>query len=244
AEMDLAMSLSSMGRAARSQANIKLRQPLSEAVAVVPEAQLARLDRVSALVQEELNVKKLRASTDRSLLQSLTVNPLPAMLGRKHGRVYPLVADAVRALSSAEAKAFSQGKPVTVMVDGGPVEVLPDEVELVSVPHDLYSVVDDNGMLVGVHTVISGDLESEGLARDMVRRVQALRKEADFDIDDHIVTYFRGSPEVDEVFEDEAEYIMAETLSDELVRGEAPAGSAVQDYEIDGLSVRLGVVKR
>ena len=244
AEMDLAMSLSSMGRAARSQANVKLRQPLSEAIVVVPEAQLARLDKVSALVREELNVKKLRASTDRSLLQSLTVIPIPTKLGRKHGSVYPKVAAAVRALGSPEAKAFSEGKPVTVLVSGKPVQVLPNEVDLASVPHSEYSVVDDNNMLVGVHTVISGDLESEGLARDIVRRIQALRKEADFDINDHIVTYYNGSLGVEEVFEDEAEYIMAETLSDQLVRGEAPEDSVAQDYDIDGLTVKLGVVKK
>jgi isoleucyl-tRNA synthetase len=244
AEMDLAVSLSSMGRAARSQANIKLRQPLSEAVVVVPEAQLALFDKVRPLVREELNVKELRVSNDRGLLQSMTVNPLPAKLGRKHGRLFPRVAEAVKALGSADVRLLGEGKSVTVIVDGHPVEVLPDEVELVAVSHGDYSVVDEGGLLVGVHTVISGDLESEGLARDLVRRVQALRKEADFDIDDRIVVYYVGSPEVEEVFEDEAEYIMAETLSVELVAGEAPAEAKAQSYDVDGLSVRLGVLRK
>jgi isoleucyl-tRNA synthetase len=243
-EMDLAISLSSMGRAARSQANIKLRQPLSEAVVVVPETRLVLLDKVRPLVREELNVKELRVSTDRGLLQSLTVNPLPAALGRKHGRLFPRVAAAVKGLGSAEAARLGAGEVVTVMVDGSPVEVLPGEVELVRVPLGEYSVVDEGGLLVGVRTVISGDLESEGLARDLVRRVQALRKDADFLIDDRIVVYYEGGPEVVEVFEDEAEYIMAETLSVELVRGEAPKGSMAQNYEIDGVSVRLGVVRK
>jgi isoleucyl-tRNA synthetase len=243
AEMDLAMSLSSMGRAARSQANIKLRQPLSEAVVVVPDAQLARLDKVSELVREELNVKKLKFSTDRGLLQSLTVSPQPSKLGRKHGRLFPKVATAVKALGSVEARALSDGNPVTVIVDGDPIEVLPEEVELVSVPHVEYSVVDEGGLLVGVHTVISGDLEAEGLARDIVRRVQALRKDADFEIDDRIITYYKGSPEVEEVFEDEADYIKAETLSDRLVRGEAPEDTATKEYEIDGLRVILALLK-
>jgi len=91
---------------------------------------------------------------------------------------------------------------------------------------------------------LSGGLESEGLARDVVRRIQALRKEADFEIDDEIVTYYVGDEAVEEVFVEEAGYIMAETLSVELVRGEAPKGAAVKEYEIDGLAVRLGLVKR
>jgi len=243
AEMDLAMTLSSMGRAARSQSGVKLRQPLREAVVVVPAEDLPRLGRVSDLVGEELNVKAVRASSDRGLLQSLTVEPLPAMLGRKHGRLFPGVAEAVRGLGSEAAEALSAGEPVTVLVDGGPVEVLPEEVELVSVPRGGYSVVEDRGLLVGVYTVLTGGLESEGLARDVVRRIQALRKEADFEIDDTIVTYYVGDGAVMEVFVEEAEYIMAETLSVELVRGEAPGGAVVKEYVIDGLAVRLGLVK-
>jgi len=244
AEMDLAMTLSSMGRAARSQSGFKLRQPLGEAVVVVLPKDLPRLDRVRDLVREELNVKTIRASSDRSLLQSLTVEPVPSMLGRKHGRLFPRVAEAVRGLGSEAAEALSAGESVTVLVDGSPVVVLPEEVELVSVPRGDYSVVEDRGQLVGVYTVLSGDLESEGLARDVVRRIQALRKEADFEIDDEIVTYYVGEEAVEEVFVEEAGYIMAETLSVELVRGEAPKGAAIKEYEIDGLAVRLGLVKR
>jgi isoleucyl-tRNA synthetase len=105
-------------------------------------------------------------------------------------------------------------------------------------------VPEDRGLLVGVYTVLSGGSESEGLARDVVRRIQALRKEADFEIDDEIVTYYVGDEVVEEVFVEEAGYIMAETLSVEPVRGEAPEGAAVREYEIDGLAVWLGLVKR
>ncbi|MCW4014714.1 MAG: DUF5915 domain-containing protein, partial [Candidatus Bathyarchaeota archaeon] len=82
------------------------------------------------------------------------------------------------------------------------------------------------------------------LARDIVRRIQALRKEADFDIDDHIIVYYTGDPDAEEVFNDESEYIMAETLTDELHNMEAPEGATAQHYDIDGLEVKLGVVKK
>ena len=108
-------------------------------------------------------------------------------------------------------------------------------------PHEEYSVVEEQDMLVGVYTVISEDLRCEGLARDVVRRIQSLRKDADFEIDDQITTYYTGSPEVELVFE---EYIKVETLSDELVKGEAPDGAVVQEYEIDGLSLKLSLIKK
>jgi isoleucyl-tRNA synthetase len=130
------------------------------------------------------------------------------------------------------------------MVDGKPIEVLSEEVELKTVPLDDYSVIEEQNMLVGVNIVITEALESEGLARDIVRRIQALRKEADFEIDDHIETYYVGSHEVEEVFNDESEYIMTETLSDLLMNGEAPIGATVQSFEIDGLDLKLGLVKK
>ena len=130
------------------------------------------------------------------------------------------------------------------MIEGKPVEVLSEEVEIGSMPKENYSVTEEHDMLVGVYTVITEDLESEGLARDIVRRIQALRKEADFDIDDHIIVYYTGDPDAEEVFNDEGEYIMAETLTDELHNEEPPKGSTTQHYDIDGLEVRLGVVKK
>ena len=129
-------------------------------------------------------------------------------------------------------------------MDSKPVEVLAEEVELKSVPHGDYSVVEEQDMLIGVYTVISEELKAEGLARDIVRRIQSLRKDADFEIDGRITTYYTGSPEVETVFEEESEYIQVETLSDGLIKGDAPDGASVQEFEIDGLSLKLGLVKK
>jgi isoleucyl-tRNA synthetase len=244
AEMDLAMNLSSLGRAARNQENIKLRQPLREAVVVVSEEDLERLDKVSDLVKEELNVKELKVTTNRSLLQSLAAIPIPAKLGRKHGRLFPMVNNAIKNLSSSEARKLLNGKAVTMMVEGKSFRVLPEEVELEYVSLENYSVVEQYNLLVGVNTNISKDLESEGLARDLVRRIQALRKEADFDIDDQIITYYEGDQEIEIVFQEESAYIKEETLSDDLKHKKAPLEAIVQEYEIDGQWVKLGVLKK
>jgi isoleucyl-tRNA synthetase len=243
-EMDMALNLSSAGRAARSQANIKLRQPLTEAVVVAPSDKAARIGNIVDILREELNVKSVRIETDPSTLQSLTVLPVASVLGRKYGRSFPKISEAIKTLDDESIAKLAKGESVTVVVDGTPIEVQREEVELRSVPKDDYSVVEENEMLVGVHTVLTDDLESEGLARDIVRRIQALRKEADFEIDDHIAVYYLGSPEIEAVFNDESEYISAETLSDELVNGKAPKEAKVQDYEIDRLMVKLGLIKK
>jgi isoleucyl-tRNA synthetase len=242
-EMDLAMNLSSLGRSARSQGNIKLRQPLRDAIILVPSTSLESLEKVKHLVREELNVKELKVTTKADYLKRLKANPIPSKLGKKYGKDYPKIQSAIKAMPEDKVKKLRDGASIVLSVDNLKIELFPEEVEISSVPREGYSVAEGYNLIVGVDTVITEELESEGLARDIVRRIQALRKEADFDINDHIVTYYTASPEVEEVFEDEAEYIKSETLSDSLIRGTSPKDAATQDYEIDGLKLRLGLKK-
>jgi isoleucyl-tRNA synthetase len=242
-EMDMALNISSAGRAARSQANIKLRQPLSEVIIVAPNTKATRIENVANILREELNVKAVRIETDASVLQNKQALPIANILGRKYGRDYPFVSEAIKTLDIERICNLAIGKAIIIEIDDKPFEILSEEVEIRSIPKEDYSVVGNNGILVGVHTVLTEELVSEGLARDLVRRVQALRKEADFEINDNIIVYYLGGTEIEDVFKEEAEYIMNETLSEELIKGKAPVNATVKDYEIDGLEVKLGVVK-
>lgn len=242
-EMDLALDISSAGRAARSQENIKLRQPLSEVVIVVPEERVSKIKNVTDILREELNVKDVQVETDASVLQRLEPHPIPSKLGRKHGSMFPKVSNAIKELSSESIARLANGESVKVMIEDKQIDVLSEEVELKAVAKEHYSVAEEQDMLIGVYTLLTEELESEGLARDIVRRIQSLRKEADFDIDDHIMVYYMGSQEIEEVFKDEADYIMEETLSDELINAASPNNATVRDYEIDNLEIRLGVIK-
>jgi isoleucyl-tRNA synthetase len=243
-EMDMALDISSAGRAARSLVNIKLRQPLSEVVVVAPAEKASRIENVVDILREELNVKSVRIETDKSLLQSLEAFPIASKLGRKYGRDYPKISDNIKTLDAKSINSLSQGHAVIIQVDDKAIEIQSDEVELRSVPKENFSVVEDHNMLIGVSIEITEDLESEGLARDIVRRIQALRKEADFEIDDHILVYYDGDSNVEEVFSEESEYIMTETLSDEIKKGDAPEGATAQHYDIDGLDVKLAVLRK
>ncbi len=243
ADMELAMKVSSLGRAARSRSGIKLRQPLMEAVVVADEPSLRRLRGLADLIRDELNVKELRLAPDRGELMRYEVKPVARILGRKHGRLYPKVVEALKRLEQGEAARLLSGEAVSVEVDGAAVSLLPEEVEVESVPLEGYSVMEEAGLLVGVNTEVTEELRYEGLARDVVRRIQALRKEADFEIDDHIETYYMGDAEIEAVFEAEGEYIAAETLSDALHRGEPPQGAHVGEFDIDSLKLRLGLIR-
>lgn len=241
--MELAMRVSSLGRAARNSSGIKLRQPLIEAVIVADLETLRHLKPLANLVEDELNVKKLRLTEERRALMRLKARPVPRVLGRKHGALYPRIAETIRSLGEIDVERLSRGEAIVIEVEGKSVEVEPDEVEIYEEAREGYSLSQEAGILVGVYTKLTKELLYEGLARDIVRRIQALRKEADFEIDDRIETYYSGDPELERAFKLEAEYIAAETLSIALHRAESPKEAYVKNFDIDGKQLRLGLVR-
>jgi isoleucyl-tRNA synthetase len=240
-DMEMAMRACSLGRAARGKSGIKLRQPLREAVVVSPPSMVEGLRRMADLIKDELNVKALRISGDRELLIRYRARPIARLLGRKHGSLYPRISEALGLLGSEEAKRLAGGERVEVDIDGLRVEVLPEEVEVTAEPLPGYSVAEEGEMMVGVDVELSRELQYEGLARDIVRRIQALRKEAGFNIDDRIEVYYTGDRRVEEAFEVEGDYIAEETLSIALIKGQPPEDAKARDFDIDGLQMRVGV---
>jgi isoleucyl-tRNA synthetase len=227
ARMALAMQVSALGRSARSTSNVKLRQPLARA-RVYAGQQAADLGDLAALVTEELNVKGLEFVDQEADLVEYEIGLLPNVLGPKYGRRFPLLRKAIAAGTAADAGAmarrFEAGLNVTVELDdsGPPVELLPEEVEIRTHGREGYAVAEDKGIVVAVDVTLTPELAREGLARDLVRRVQTLRKEADYQLDDRIVIYYDATDEPKAVVEEWAGYILAETLSLELVPGPVP----------------------
>jgi isoleucyl-tRNA synthetase len=103
------------------------------------------------------------------------------------------------------------------------------------------AVAADKGVTVAVDAVITPELKAEGLAREVVRRVQTMRKEADFNIEDRITTWYAAEGDLGDVVVGWADYIRAETLSTDLVAGEPPAGAHTETHKIEGTSITLGV---
>jgi len=175
-DTQLAMKLSSLGRAARSQAGIKVRQPLSHAtVGLSGSGEAESLARVAPQIIEELNVKELKSTDD-----------------------------------------------INQLGDG-------------------HVSVNEGGYAVAVPTEISEELLQEGLAREIVHRIQTMRRGADFNIADHIITYYEGDDYVAEVMDGYAAYIKQETLSREIVTGIPEADVFRENYKLAGRQVTLGV---
>jgi isoleucyl-tRNA synthetase len=246
--MDLAMQIAALGRSARSTSGVKLRQPLTMA-RVYSEKRAIDLGSLASLVTEELNIGGLEFVDKKADLVEYEIGLLPNALGPKHGRRFPLLRKAVAGADADHhltlARRFQAGLTANVELDDGgpPIELLPEEVEVRIHGREGYAVAEDKGIVVAVDVTITPALAREGLARDIVRRIQTLRKEADFQLADRIVTFYDGDDEVQAVLEEWSEYIAAETLSVELVAGPVPDRvNKKESFRLEGHALTLGVL--
>jgi isoleucyl-tRNA synthetase len=249
--MALATQIAALGRSARSTSNVKLRQPLARARVYASRGAAALTPSLVDLVTDELNVKALDFVEQEADLVEYEIGLLPNLLGPKHGKRYPLLRQAIAKMTVADtgalARRFQGGlSAAQELADGGPaVELLPEEVEVRLQGREGYAVAVEKGIVVAVDVTLTPELTREGLARDLVRRVQTLRKEADFQLDDRIVTYYDAGDELGAVVAEWGDYIRAETLSLELVAGPVPGDVHCQEsFKLEGYPLTLGVKKR
>ena len=128
-----------------------------------------------------------------------------------------------------------------ILLGGEPVYLAPEEILVETQPAEGLAVAADKMVTVAVDSVITPDLRAEGLAREIVRRIQAQRKNADFNIEDRITTYYLAEGDLAGVFRDWSEYIKAETLTIELVAGESAPEAYTETHQVEGMEFTIGV---
>ncbi len=248
--MALVMRLASLGHAARAQAQIKVRQPLAEvAFSVSNQEEGQALEGFADLLADELNVKRVSLLHSAGEAVSYTLKPLPKQLGQKYKGQFPKVGQAILALDASQAgPVLLAGQPVLVNVDGQELEIEPDEVEVRAEARQGLVVAAEGAYLAALSIELSPELVEEGLAREFVRRVQDLRKQAELDIADRIRLYVQASPGLSAAIQAQQEYIMGETLTVELTLTQPPAKPGTQaataSAAFDGETVTFTILKR
>ncbi len=244
-EMELVMKLASVGHAARNKANRKVRQPLSEAAFSVGNLEeRAVISNYADILEDELNVKMVRALDAATEAVAYEVKPLPKQLGQKYGPKFPALRSAILAFDpESAAKILLDNQPLEIVVAGEVYQILPEEVEVRSLAKEGYAVASEGAYLAALVTDLSPELEKEGLAREFVRRAQDLRKTADFEISDRIKIVYSATPKLAEAVQEFSDYIKNETLTLVLELGKPDAQMAQIESEFDGETVILGVEK-
>ena len=241
-QMSLARRVASLGLSARSNAGLKVRQPLARVLAHVSEGQAELSDELVEIVSNELNVKAFEFVEDPGKLVNYRVLPVNKLLGPKFGADFPKVRAALLDLDPASVAArVAAQETVNLVVDGTPVVLTFEEVLVNTEPAEGLAVAADRLVTVAVDAVLTPELKAEGLAREIVRRVQAQRKNADFNIEDRIKTWYLAGDDLAGVFETWGEYIQTETLTTELVAGEPPDEAHVETHSVDGIAFTIGI---
>ena len=234
----LAMRLSSMGRAARSKAGLKVRQPLEHALVRLRSTdEVALLSQVAPQVRDELNVKQIEPVTDEGDVLEYKVQPNLRLLGPKYGAELRNIVAALNDANPADIhQQVRSGNPVAV----NGVVLEPDEVLVETLDKDGYAVSNEGGYTVAVSTEVSEALRLEGDARELVHGIQNMRRSADFDIADHIVTYYESSPELDAVIAAHSDYIRQETLSQDLVSAKPADDAYTETLKVNSIEATVG----
>jgi len=248
AEMRLVKRLVSLGHAARNSAELRVRQPLAEAAFAVRTAdEAAAVRKFEATVAEELNVKAVRLLDEQgaSGMIRYTLNPLPHKLGKRLGGQFPAVQKLLRESDAAQVTVWARqllaGEPLSVSVNGDQIALSADEVEVLRTAAEGFTVAEENGYVAALQTTLSESLIMEGLAREVVRRVNLMRRDADYALSDTIQVTYAATPRLAQALEMHSAYVCDETLAARLEAVSQPEGDKVEQFAFDGETITLGV---
>jgi isoleucyl-tRNA synthetase len=236
-----------LARAARSKAKVKVRQPLP-ALIVRPrdEAERDAVARLAPQVEEELIVKSVRFATTDEVLVTYRVKPNFRTLGPRFGSKVNAIGRALQALDGAAVEeAQRRGEAVSVVIEGEDITVPPDYYEVEAVDADGYAVVEENGSLVALDVTLTRDLILEGLAREFTHRVNGMRKDAGYNLEDRIALRFDATGDAAHVFDHFGASIGAEVLATSIAPGAESLGDNAyrQVITVDGHTVSVAITR-
>jgi isoleucyl-tRNA synthetase len=244
--MGAVRTLATLGRGAREQAGINVRQPLGRMVCVAPGVSEKALGELLPVLAAELNIKTIDLATSGDALVTLEAKPNFRALGKKFGKKTPLAAEAVSKFSSEHLRGFEQGGELVVTVDGETHGLALDDLTIIRRASGSLVVQEQHGFFAAIDPAITPALRSEGVAREVISRVQRMRKEAGFAVSDRIRLWVGGDGLVREAAETHRAWIADEVLATTLTVGEPQKVDNTlvrHGADLDGIRADLALTK-
>jgi len=231
-------------RAARQAAKIKVRQPLQRVVFYLSEEEdRSAVEQMSPEIRDELNVKEVDFGSDPSEVAEVSVHVKPERVAPRLGPLFPKLLKVLPKSSVDRAtEAKKRDEPWILTVEGEQVKLTPEEFELVSAPKEGWAISEGPVGLAAVSLELTEKLVQEGQVRDIVRHVQSLRKESDFDVADRIQLRYEGSPAVSEAIQAFSKYLCSETLTTDLKQAE-PEGEHTKEIQLGDETLHVSIEK-
>jgi len=240
ANMDEVLKIVVMGRAARNAANIKNRQPIANMFVKAPQ-QLSEY--FSDIIRDELNTKKVTFSDDVENFVSYTFKPQLKTVGPKYGKLLGGIRQALPALDGQKAMAeLRTTGAIHLDINGESVVLSEADLLIETAQSEGYVTEQDNDITVVLETTLTPELVEEGFVRELVSKVQTMRKEAGFEVTDRIVISAAGNEKIEEILRKNGEQIKSEVLADEIILGSTKGYE--KEWSINGEKVTMAVEKQ
>ena len=238
-DMDLVLKIVVLGRAARNGANLKNRQPLAE---MYVKADEVLGDYYTAIIADELNVKKVTFTDDMSCFTDYHFKPQLKTLGPKYGKQLGEIRTLLQNLNGAKAKKeLDETGVLKLTLSTGEISLTADDLLIEMTRSERYFSVEDGGVTVAIDTELTQELIEEGFVRELVSKIQTMRKEAGFEVEDHIIASVCGNEKIQTLMQANRASIADDVLAEDLVT--EPIDGYTKDWDLNGEAVTLTVKK-
>ena len=238
AGMDEVESVVQLGRAARNAASLKVRQPLSRCL--VKGKRLS--DEITQLIKNELNVKAVEFVDDASAFTTYNLKPQMRTLGKKYGKLLGKIGERLKTLDGNEVVAtFERGETLKFELEGTPIELEKDDVLTSLTQKPGFEAQSEGDYTVVLDTNLTPELIDEGFLREVISKVQTMRKDADFEVTDRIALSYQTSERLSAVIEKGKEDLMRAVLALSVENRPAADGEIVREQNINGEKATLGI---
>ena len=238
-DMELVLDIVVLGRSARNGANRKNRQPLAE-MFVKADEKLGEF--YVEIIEDELNVKKVTFTDDMSMFTNYTFKPQLKTLGPKYGKQLGEIRNLLAGLNGPAAKKeLDENGTLTLTLSTGEIKLGEEDLLIEMTRSERYFSVEDAKVTVALDTELTPELVEEGFVRELVSKLQTMRKEAGFNVEDHITAYAMGNDKITALMEANKDSIASDVLADAVVTGSTDG--YVKEWDVNGETVTLGVKK-
>jgi len=241
-QMQLAQDISSMVLALRKKVNIKVRQPLQAIMMPVPDDKTRQnIECVKSLILTEVNVKELNFVENTSGILIKRIKPDFKKLGPKYGKIMKQLAAVISQMDQESINQFEKDGTYSLFVDGQSAEIIVEDVEIISEDIPGWLVANEGKLTVALDITISDELRKEGIAREMVNRIQNIRKSSGFEITDKIVVSLSKHAEINDAISEYNDYIANQVLATEIVLVDVVQNASVLNF--DEFDLQISVTK-
>ena len=237
-KMDLVRDLISLGRNVREEAKIKVRQPISEAILDGKNKNI--IGDLTDLIKEELNVKEIKFADDLSIYMNYEVKPNFKVCGPLLGSSIKSFQGYVKNFNYGDIKNLEEGNEVKINLDGKEIAITYDMLDVRITSKEGFNSTHEGNNFIVLNTTLNKDLINEGIARELISKIQQLRKNKDFNIVDRINIYYSHNDEIEEAIEEYRDMIMKDTLAEQIDE----RNDLTEEFNINGIEVKLDVARR